>query len=67
MNTYRRNTGEVARGQRTSFIVGPDVDLPFEAEEDIVRLFVEVEPDGLVECAARSYDSKGIVCFLSCH
>lgn len=67
MNAYRRNAGEVAWSERTSFIVGPDVDLPLEAKEDIVRFFMEVESDGLIKCTARSYNCEGIVCLLACH
>jgi hypothetical protein len=66
-DTYRRHTGEVTRGKRTSFIVGPDINLPFETEEDVVRFFVEMKPDGLIECAARSYDCESIICLLACH
>lgn len=66
-DTYGRHTGKISWGERTSFTVGPDVDLALDAKEDIVRFFVEVESDGLVECATCSHDCEGIVRLLSCY
>lgn len=47
---YRRHAGEVAGGECAALVVGPDVHVAFETEEDVVGLFVVVESNWLIGC-----------------
>ena len=61
LGTHGRHACKVARTQGLGLFTSPDVDITLQTEEDIMRLAVEMEPNGRRGGATGSHDREGVV------